>query len=68
LLNEDEKIQRDLYSAFLLMNANEAATKPNRELCNETFSLFKSLHDQEIQHIVKQRKIILNSGIIVRTI
>ena len=33
-------IQRDLYSAFLLMNSNDALDKPDLNLCNITFENF----------------------------
>jgi hypothetical protein len=65
LIDEETKIQRDLYAAFLLMNSNQSGKKTNRKQCKETFLLFKRLHDQEIQRIQKEKKMILNSGIIV---
>jgi hypothetical protein len=65
VVDEKIRIQRDLYSAFLLMNSNKSGTKANRTRCNETFPLFKQLHDQEIQQILEQKKMILNSGIIL---
>ncbi|MBS4178442.1 hypothetical protein [Lederbergia citrea] len=64
-VDENIHIQRDLYSSFLLMNSNKTGTKANRKRCNQTFPLFKQLHDQEIKQILKQKKMILNSGIIV---
>ncbi|MBD1382469.1 transposase [Metabacillus arenae] len=65
IIDNTTKIQRDLYSAFLLMNSNSEGTKANQKRCHETFPLFKNLHDQEIQQILKQKKGILNSGIII---
>ncbi len=32
VIDEDTKVQRDLYSAFFLMNANKAGTKTNRNM------------------------------------
>ncbi len=47
----DFKIQRDLYSAFLIMNVNEDLKTINRELCFRKFGNFKELHDLEINRI-----------------
>lgn len=44
-------IQRDLYSAFLIMNVDDGLKAINRELCFETFNNFKKLHDIEIDRI-----------------
>ena len=49
--NKDIKIQRDLYSAFLIMNVNDEMNKVNREKCNKTYDNFKQLHDKEIERI-----------------
>jgi len=45
------KIQRDLYSAFLIMNVNDDLETINRELCFERFDNFKLLHDIEIERL-----------------
>jgi len=63
VMDDGTTIQRDLYSAFLLMNANSSGTTTNRKTCIETFPLFKKLHDQEIHTIQKEKRKILNSGI-----
>ncbi len=39
-----EKIQRDLYSAFLLMNSNNDLKKTNKHRCNRTYKSFKKKH------------------------
>lgn len=39
------KIQRDLYSVFLLMNSTINMDKPDRELCEKTYNHFKEMHD-----------------------
>jgi len=54
------KIQRDLYSAFLIMNVNDDLETINRELCFEKFDKFKVLHDIEIE---KLRNIELSNGL-----
>lgn len=49
--NNDIEIQRDLYSAFLLMNVNDDLETINREKCIETYDNFKELHDIEINRL-----------------
>lgn len=39
------RCQRDLYSAFLLMNSNEELTKTDRNKCLLTYETFKKQHD-----------------------
>ena len=48
---EEFKIQRDLYSAFLIMNVDNDLSSINRELCFEKFDNFKILHDIEIEKL-----------------
>ncbi|MFS0904309.1 RNA-guided endonuclease TnpB family protein [Priestia aryabhattai] len=67
IAGEEIKVQRDLYSAFLLMNADDAGQQANRERCNITFEQFKTQHDQFIKTILSQKKLILNSGIVFST-
>ena len=45
------KIQRDLYSAFLIMNVNDDLCSINRASCFEKFNEFKVLHDIEIDRL-----------------
>jgi len=45
------KIQRDLYSSFLIMNVNDDLETINRDLCFEEFQEFKVLHDIEIKRL-----------------
>jgi len=60
----DYKIQRDLYSAFLLMNVKDNLYEIDRELCFETFDKFKELHDIEIDRIKNcENKLISSMGI-----
>ncbi|RHW38008.1 hypothetical protein D1B31_14595 [Neobacillus notoginsengisoli] len=64
VIDDETRVQRDLYSAFLLMNANSlGTTKAKRDTCLKTFPLFKSLHDQEINSVKKEKRRIFNSGI-----
>lgn len=54
--NKDTMVQRDLYSAFLIMNVDKSLKKINRELCNKTYETFKKFHDVEIARL-KELKI-----------
>ena len=66
LFDDGTKVQRDLYSAFLLKNSNKARTKSNQKLCEETYQTFKNLHDKEIQRIEELDFIVLNSGVKIK--
>ncbi|MCC0689991.1 transposase, partial [Clostridioides sp. ES-S-0056-01] len=65
--NKGVDIQRDCYSAFLIMNVNENLKSINRELCIETYDNFKVLHDKEISRLKKLKlngyKLISSMGI-----
>lgn len=54
--NNDIEIQRDCYSAFLIMNVNDNLESINRELCLETYDNFKILHDNEINRLKELKK------------
>ena len=56
----DFKIQRDLYSSFLIMNVNNDLKTINRDLCIERFNKFKLLHDIEIERL---KSIDLSNGL-----
>jgi len=45
------KIQRDLYSSFLIMNVNNLADTIDRNKCFDRFEGFKLLHDIEIERL-----------------
>ena len=58
------KIQRDLYSSFLIMNVNDDLASINRELCTKHFDKFKELHDKEIERLkYSNNKLISSMGI-----
>ena len=42
------KVQRDLYSAFLLKNSNTCLDGPDRERCMDGFGHFIKMHDERI--------------------
>lgn len=62
-LPDGTKVQRDLYSAFLLYCAGEDMTRPDKRLCDAFFERFLGLHDQCIEDIRTSRKVVMNSGI-----
>lgn len=45
------KIQRDMYSAFLIMNINSDLKSFNRNKCNEGFDKFYYLHNLEVNRL-----------------
>lgn len=47
-----KKVQRDLYSAFLIMNVNEDLSSFNLEKCNKRYNNFLELHDKEIERLI----------------
>lgn len=49
--NKDIEIQRDCYSAFLIMNVNDDLETINRDKCFDTYNNFKMLHDKEIERL-----------------
>ncbi|WP_394120948.1 hypothetical protein [Planococcus donghaensis] len=57
------KIQRDLYSAFLLHCSDADWQKPNNEECQTFFPIFYPLHQQCVESIKNNRVAVLNSGI-----
>lgn len=54
--NNDIEIQRDLYSAFLIMNVKDNLKEIDRELCIKTYDNFKILHDKEIDRLKELKK------------
>ena len=49
-------VQRDLYSAFLLMNSDQSLEHADRDLCILHYPSFKKLHDQCIEEIIASDK------------
>ena len=50
-LENGDILQRNLYSAFLIMCADETLKHQDDNLCNKFYNNFKYMHDQEIQRI-----------------
>ena len=57
------KIQRDLYSAFIIMCTKGNLKETDKELCNEEFENFKIKHDEEIERIKNGKNKINSMGI-----
>jgi hypothetical protein len=62
-LPDGTKIQRDLYSAFLLYCSDNQYQKPVFEWCHLLFEEFYHLHELCINEIKDNRKVVMNSGI-----
>ena len=60
LLGDHIRIQRDLYSAFLLMNSKDDLMEIDQTLCEQNFSKFLKLHEKEIAYM-KQHTDIYNN-------
>ena len=48
---DGRRIQRDLYSAFLIQNSNSTLDGFDTQLCNTNYKHFVTLHDEEIQRL-----------------
>lgn len=46
------KVQRDLYSAFLIQHTNNNLNSINQEGCNKDFNGFLTLHNMEIERLI----------------
>lgn len=51
------KVQRDLYSAFLIMNTSKDLETFDIEKCNQRFNEFKQLHDKEVERLTGQKNL-----------
>lgn len=49
--NENIKVQRDLYSSFLIKNVREDLESIDDKLCDEEFEIFLKLHNNEIKRL-----------------
>ena len=56
-----EWVQRDLYSAFLLMNSDDTLEHTDRNRCFQNYSKFKIMHDQCMTEILQSEKHIPSS-------
>ena len=46
-----QKVQRDMYSAFLIMNVNEDLSSFDLEKCNNRYENFLYLHNKEVERL-----------------
>ena len=53
----DIKVQRDMYSAFLIMNVNNDLKGVNQIKCNERFENFLILHNLEVKRLTGQKNL-----------
>ena len=52
ILKNGDKVQRDLYSSFLIQCTNDTLDGFNQELLNSTYNLFKQHHDKTISELL----------------
>lgn len=55
------KIQRDMYSAFIIMCSKENLKETDKEKCKDKFSKFKEMHDAEVLRIKGNESKIIGS-------
>ena len=53
----DIKVQRDMYSAFLIMNVDNDLKGINQKKCNERFDSFLKLHDIEVERLTGKKNL-----------
>ncbi len=63
IFSDGTKIQRDLYSSFLLKCSNQTLDKPDFKQCEIEFASFKEKHDYFIKQVIEENVKIKNSGI-----
>ena len=51
------KIQRDMYSAFLIMNINDDLKSFDIDKCNDRFENFNRLHDLEVERLMGKKNL-----------
>jgi len=54
---EDIKVQRDMYSAFLIMNVENDLKGINQIKCNERFDEFLKLHNLEVERLTGRKNL-----------
>lgn len=62
VFSNGDTVQRDLYSAFLLMNSNDSCTQTDQGKCDDRYDSFKIKHDVFWKKISEEGKSIVNSG------
>lgn len=51
IMPDGSKVQRDLYSAFLIRHTNADLKSFNQTQCEKDFPSFRKLHDEELDHL-----------------
>lgn len=51
------KVQRDMYSAFLIMNISSDLKRFNQEKCNDSFDGFYKLHNLEVKRLTGNKNL-----------
>ena len=54
VFRDGTKVQRDLYSAFLICHTNDTLDQVDRNACTRNFHTFKQLHNEEIVRLHKK--------------
>ena len=54
---EGNKVQRDMYSSFLLMNISEDLKNYNLEKCSSRFEKFLELHSLEVKRLLGNKNL-----------
>lgn len=54
---DGHRVQRDMYSAFLIMNVNPDLETFNMKKCNSRFENFLSLHDKEVHRLLGNKNL-----------
>ncbi len=60
---DGRKVQRDLYSAFLIMNVRDNLKEIDRQKCLERWSHFICLHDKEIECLKSANQLVGSMGV-----
>ena len=61
--DDSTKVQRDIYSAFLLLCHNDDFKTINQDICTSKFETFKKAHDKCVSDIKVRGHKVCNSGI-----
>lgn len=64
-LPDGKKVQRDVYSAFLMYCSNSDYSAPDREACIKEFDRFYTMHEALVNEIIQKHINVCNSGIAV---
>lgn len=57
MIVDERRVQRDMYSAFLIMNVNEDLESFNMDKCNSRFEQFYQLHQIEVERLTGKKNL-----------